>query len=172
MGLGYDGKLYILAFDHRGSFQKKMFGIEGDPSPEQTETIADAKHLIFEGMQKAVEQGAEAGATGVLVDEQFGGDIPAQAHGGGLKLAMPGTTATFPSSRKTSPSTWVGTSTIRSSGRTSHRTAATSPPASSLPRSMTTSVRSTSSSVTSRPLRSACRAPAGQCSRGMPSASS
>ena len=30
MALGYDGKLYILAFDHRGSFQKKMFGIEGD----------------------------------------------------------------------------------------------------------------------------------------------
>ncbi len=89
MALGYDGKLYILAFDHRGSFQKKMFGIEGDPSPEQTETIADAKHLIFEGMQKAVEQGAQAGATGVLVDEQFGGDIPTQAHQGGLKLAMP-----------------------------------------------------------------------------------
>jgi myo-inositol catabolism protein IolC len=89
MALGYDGKLYILAFDHRGSFQKKMFGIEGDPTPEQTETIADAKHLIFEGMQKAVEQGAQAGATGVLVDEQFGGDIPAQAHSGGLKLAMP-----------------------------------------------------------------------------------
>jgi hypothetical protein len=22
MALGYDGKLYILAFDHRGSFQK------------------------------------------------------------------------------------------------------------------------------------------------------
>ena len=32
MGLGYDGKLYILAFDHRGSFQKKWFGIEGDPA--------------------------------------------------------------------------------------------------------------------------------------------
>ena len=32
MALGYDGKLYILAFDHRGSFQKKMFGIEGDPT--------------------------------------------------------------------------------------------------------------------------------------------
>ena len=29
MALGYDGKLYILAFDHRGSFQKKMFGIAG-----------------------------------------------------------------------------------------------------------------------------------------------
>jgi myo-inositol catabolism protein IolC len=89
MTLGYDGKLYFLAFDHRGSFQKKMFGIEGDPTPEETERIADAKHLIFEGMQKAVDAGAEAGATGVLVDEQFGGDIPGQAKGAGLKLAMP-----------------------------------------------------------------------------------
>jgi myo-inositol catabolism protein IolC len=89
MALGYDGKLYILAFDHRGSFQKKMFGIEGDPTPEQCETIADAKRLIFEGMLKAVDQGAEAGATGVLVDEQFGSDIPGRAHERGLKLAMP-----------------------------------------------------------------------------------
>jgi 5-dehydro-2-deoxygluconokinase len=89
MGLGYDGKLYILAFDHRGSFQKKMFGIEGDPSPEQTETIADAKHLIYEGMLKAVERGAHPEATGVLVDEQFGGDIPKDAKSRGLKLAMP-----------------------------------------------------------------------------------
>ena len=54
MALGYDGKLYILAFDHRGSFQKKMFGIQGDPTPEETETIADAKRLIFEGMVAAV----------------------------------------------------------------------------------------------------------------------
>ncbi len=89
MGLGYDGKLYILAFDHRGSFQKKMFGIEGDPTPEQTETIADAKKLIFEGMLQAVGRGAEASATGVLVDEQFGSDIPKLAGEHGLKLAMP-----------------------------------------------------------------------------------
>jgi myo-inositol catabolism protein IolC len=91
MTLGYDGKLYILAFDHRGSFQKKMFGIEGDPSAEQTETISDAKHLIFEGMLKAVEQGVDPGVTGVLVDEQFGApkDIPGQAKERGLLLAMP-----------------------------------------------------------------------------------
>jgi myo-inositol catabolism protein IolC len=89
VALGYDGKLYILAFDHRGSFQKKMFGIEGDPTPEETAQIADAKHLIFEGMLVAVGEGAEAGATGVLVDEQFGGTIPEQAREHGLKLAMP-----------------------------------------------------------------------------------
>ncbi len=54
MPLGYDGKLYFLAFDHRGSFQKKMFGIEGDPTPDEVETISDAKRLIFEGMLEAV----------------------------------------------------------------------------------------------------------------------
>jgi myo-inositol catabolism protein IolC len=89
MALGYDGKLYILAFDHRGSFQKKMFGIEGDPTPEQTETITDAKRLVFEGMETAVERGVDASAAGVLVDEQFGGDVPKLAHEHGLSLTMP-----------------------------------------------------------------------------------
>src|SRR6476620_10269208 len=89
MSLGYDGKLYILAFDHRGSFQKKMFGIEGDPTAEETETISDAKHLIFEGMRIASERGVDARAVGVLVDEQFGGSIPKDAKADGLKLAMP-----------------------------------------------------------------------------------
>ncbi|HXO08760.1 MAG TPA: DUF2090 domain-containing protein [Solirubrobacteraceae bacterium] len=89
MALGYDGKLYILAFDHRGSFQKNMFGIDGDPTPEEIETIADAKRLIFEGMLEAVARGAQAGATGVLVDEQFGSNIPEHAREHGLKLAMP-----------------------------------------------------------------------------------
>jgi 5-dehydro-2-deoxygluconokinase len=91
MSLGYSGKLYILAFDHRGSFQKKMFGIEGDPTPEQTEQISDAKHLIFEGLLKATEEGVDPHATGCLVDEQFGTPkrIPAQAKENGLLLAMP-----------------------------------------------------------------------------------
>jgi len=89
MSLGYDGKLYILAFDHRGSFQKKMFGIEGDPDEDQTATIADAKHLIFEGMLKADEKGLDPEVTGTLVDEQFGGEIPTQAKEKGLLLAMP-----------------------------------------------------------------------------------
>jgi 5-dehydro-2-deoxygluconokinase len=91
MALGYDGKLFILAFDHRGSFQKKMFGIEGDPDEGQTRTISDAKHVIWEGMQAAAEKGLDQHASGVLVDEQFGGpvDIPSEAKARGFKLAMP-----------------------------------------------------------------------------------
>jgi len=89
MALGYDGKLYILAFDHRGSFQKKMFGIEGEPTQEETDTISDAKKLIYEGMEKAVKQGLDPSSAGVLVDEQFGSDIPELAPKEGLSLTMP-----------------------------------------------------------------------------------
>jgi myo-inositol catabolism protein IolC len=89
MALGYDGKLYVLAFDHRGSFQKKWFGIEGDPTAEETARISDAKRLIFEGLLRAADEGAEERATGALVDEQFGGDVPETARSRGLKLAMP-----------------------------------------------------------------------------------
>jgi 5-dehydro-2-deoxygluconokinase len=90
MALGYsEGRLFILAFDHRGSFQTKMFGIEGSPDAEQTETISDAKRLIYEGMELAVERGAQAGSTGVLVDEQFGSSVPERTKAKGLKLAMP-----------------------------------------------------------------------------------
>jgi myo-inositol catabolism protein IolC len=89
MNTGYDEKLYILAFDHRGSFQKKFFGIEGAPDPEQTAMIADAKHLIFEGIVRAVGAGADPSVTGVLVDEQFGSTVPAEAREHGLQLAMP-----------------------------------------------------------------------------------
>src|SRR5450759_1524825 len=89
MPLGYDQKLYVLAFDHRGSFQKKFFGIEGEPDSEQTAIIADAKHLIFEGLLQAVSACADPSVTGVLVDEQFGSTVPAEAREHGLKLAMP-----------------------------------------------------------------------------------
>ncbi|HEY7934506.1 MAG TPA: DUF2090 domain-containing protein [Solirubrobacteraceae bacterium] len=89
MQLGYQKKLYILAFDHRGSFQKKFFGIEGEPDSEQTAMIADAKHLIFEGMLQAIAAGTDADSAGVLVDEQFGSTVPEEARAGGLKLSMP-----------------------------------------------------------------------------------
>ena len=90
MTLGYDGKLYILAFDHRGSFQKKMFGIQGDPTPEETATIADAKHLIYEGMVKAVARGAEpVGDRRADRRAVRRRDPDRGASERGLKLAMP-----------------------------------------------------------------------------------
>jgi myo-inositol catabolism protein IolC len=89
MALGYDGKLFILAFDHRGSFQKKFFGITGEPTPEEAERISDAKMLIFEGFLAAVDRGAPKDAAGILVDEQFGAEIARRARKEGFNLAMP-----------------------------------------------------------------------------------
>lgn len=89
MALGYDQPLYILAFDHRGSFQKKMFGISGEPNAEESARISDAKSLIFEGLQRALADGASAEHSGALVDEQFGAEIARKALANGCKLAMP-----------------------------------------------------------------------------------
>ena len=89
MALGYDGKLYILAFDHRGSFQKKMFGIQGEPNEEETARIVDAKRVIFEGFRRAIETGAPKEAAGILVDEQFGADVAREAAKEGYLFAMP-----------------------------------------------------------------------------------
>ena len=89
MALGYSEKLYILAFDHRGSFMKAVVGKSGDLTQEETDKIKDAKSLIFDGMIIAAEAGEDSSIMGVLVDEQFGGSIPEMAKKHGLKLAMP-----------------------------------------------------------------------------------
>ena len=86
---GFEGKLFLLAFDHRGSFQKTFFGVEGEPSPEETARIVDAKALIFEGMHHALDDGAPRDGAGVLVDEQFGAGVARAAKAEGMLLAMP-----------------------------------------------------------------------------------
>jgi myo-inositol catabolism protein IolC len=89
MALGYEHNLYILAFDHRGSFQKKMLGIPGSPTPEEAERISDAKAVILEGFLRALEEGAPKDAAGMLVDEQFGADLARRGKKEGVILAMP-----------------------------------------------------------------------------------
>lgn len=88
MTLGYDGSLYILAFDHRGSF-KKMFGAGSDPTSEQMERLRAAKQLVWRGVERALDDGAPKESVGALVDEEMGADVAHQAKEMGVKLAMP-----------------------------------------------------------------------------------
>jgi 5-dehydro-2-deoxygluconokinase len=83
MTVGYDKPLYILPFDHRGSFQTKMFGWKGTLTPEQTAEIAAAKQVIYDGFQAALAAGVAKEKAGILVDEQFGAAIlrDAAKHG-------------------------------------------------------------------------------------------
>jgi myo-inositol catabolism protein IolC len=88
MALGYADPLFMLAFDHRGSFSSGLFGIDGEPSAEQLERITDSKKVIWEGFQRA-GSGRRADAHGLLVDEQFGADVARAAKSAGVRLAMP-----------------------------------------------------------------------------------
>jgi myo-inositol catabolism protein IolC len=89
MNPGYDKALYLLAFDHRGSFERDLFHEEPPVSDEVHARIVDMKNLIFEGFEQAVHRGAPKQAAGVLVDEEFGAAVARKANAGGYVLAMP-----------------------------------------------------------------------------------
>jgi len=87
--LGFDRPLHLLPFDHRGSFQTKMFGWTGRLTPEQTGQIADAKRVIYDGFTAALAAGVRADEAGILVDEQFGASILRDATAQGYATACP-----------------------------------------------------------------------------------
>ncbi|MBV8361313.1 MAG: DUF2090 domain-containing protein [Deltaproteobacteria bacterium] len=89
MNLGYDRPLYVLPFDHRGSFETGMFGWKGELTAEQTARIAEAKQVIYDGFKAAVAQGVPKERAGILVDEQFGAAILRQAKEDGVITACP-----------------------------------------------------------------------------------
>jgi 5-dehydro-2-deoxygluconokinase len=89
MKIGYDRPLYILPFDHRGSFQTKLFGWKPPLSEAQTAEIASAKQIIYDGFQAALAAGVHREKAGILVDEQFGAAILRNAAAGGVVSASP-----------------------------------------------------------------------------------
>jgi myo-inositol catabolism protein IolC len=89
MSIGYDKPLYILPFDHRGTFQKNMFGWSGTITPEQTAKIADMKKVIYDGYKEALAHGVPEGKAGILVDEQFGAEILKDAAKHGYNTSCP-----------------------------------------------------------------------------------
>jgi 5-dehydro-2-deoxygluconokinase len=89
MTVGYDRPLYILPYDHRGSFQTKMFGWKGTLTAEQTAQIAAAKQVIYDGFKNAVAAGVAKDKSGILVDEQFGAAILRDAAKNGYITACP-----------------------------------------------------------------------------------
>ncbi|MFN4259086.1 MAG: 2-deoxy-5-keto-D-gluconate 6-phosphate aldolase domain-containing protein [Gemmataceae bacterium] len=89
MAIGFNKPLYILPFDHRGSFQSKMFGWKGTLTAEQTAEIAATKQIIYDAFKAAVAGGVPKERAGILVDEQFGAAILKDAHQNGYITACP-----------------------------------------------------------------------------------
>jgi myo-inositol catabolism protein IolC len=89
MTIGFDQPLYILPFDHRGSFQSKLFGWKGSLTPEQTAQIAAAKEVVYDGFKAALAGGVPEEKAGILVDEQFGAAILRDAARNGYSTSCP-----------------------------------------------------------------------------------
>jgi myo-inositol catabolism protein IolC len=87
--IGFNEPLYILPFDHRGSFQTKMFGWTGTLSASQTAEIASTKQVIYDGFKSALQAGVPKKKAGILVDEQFGAAILHDAAANGYPTACP-----------------------------------------------------------------------------------
>ncbi len=87
--LGFDKPLYILPFDHRGSFQTKLFGWPGTLTAEQTGQVAASKQVVYDGFRAALETRVPERKAGILVDEQFGSAILQNARTHGYTTACP-----------------------------------------------------------------------------------
>lgn len=88
--LGFTRDLFIMPFDHRGSFSEKLFGIKGrQPDAKETQEIASYKKIIYDGFKKALTMGVPKDKAGILVDEQFGTEILTDAHRSGYMTACP-----------------------------------------------------------------------------------
>src|SRR6185436_4419367 len=87
--LGFDRPLYILPFDHRGSFQSGLFGWKGALTAEQTARVAASKAIIYDALLAAITGGVPQARAGILVDEQFGAPILRDARARGLLTAAP-----------------------------------------------------------------------------------
>lgn len=86
---GFSQLLYVLPFDHRGSFETGMFGWHGALTPDQTAQIAAAKQVIYDGFKAALAAGVPKENAAILVDEQFGAAILRDAASHGYHTACP-----------------------------------------------------------------------------------
>ena|SRR3989344_693084 len=85
---GYDKLLFILPFDHRGSFIK-MYRYEEPLTSEQHRDLGDAKWVVYEGFKKAVlQEKPPKEYAALLVDEQFGEAIHRDARASGFTTLL------------------------------------------------------------------------------------
>lgn len=88
--LGFRKALTLLAFDHRGSYGEKLFLIKGRaPNAEEIERMSHCKMIIYLGFEKAVQEGVSKESAAILVDEQYGEKVLADAQSKGYTVACP-----------------------------------------------------------------------------------
>ena len=88
--LGHNQDLFVLPFDHRGSFEAGLLGIHGrQPDAEELEKLTGYKPIIYVGFLLALEQGVPQDTAAILVDQTYGRAVLADATKRGIKTCVP-----------------------------------------------------------------------------------
>ena len=92
--LGFDKPLYLLSFDYRNSLlttfdSESMTEEHAAQVASTTSEIVTAKRFVYNGFKAALEAGIPRDRAGVLVDEQLGAAILADAVTQGYVTACP-----------------------------------------------------------------------------------
>jgi myo-inositol catabolism protein IolC len=85
---GTADRLFILAFDHRTSLLRDLFGTKGAPTPEQAQGMSKAKQLIYDGLTQALDEGVARSTAAFLIDERFGAEVARRATAEGVAFAL------------------------------------------------------------------------------------
>src|SRR5260221_8352866 len=87
---GYTKPLYVLPFDHCGTYVSGLFGWKEPLNVEQMVAVAQTKQIIYAGFEQAISDHVPSDRIGILVDEQFGSAILRDAVSKGYITAVPG----------------------------------------------------------------------------------
>lgn len=79
--------LYLLAIDHRRSFER-LFGVDGAVDAETHVRLAAAKVTVVDALTAAVEQRPALDGAGVLLDDHYGSAAIESARRSGLVVAV------------------------------------------------------------------------------------
>ena len=82
-------RLYLLPFDHRETFARKLFGWDDPVNVEQAAEITAAKQVIYDGFQQAVANGVPKESAAILADDRFSASILRDASEKGYVTACP-----------------------------------------------------------------------------------
>lgn len=80
--------LLILAVDQRPWLTKALYGHTDPATADQRSAIAEGKHVVLDGLLKAVAE-REGLDAGILVDAELGPGVPERAKASGVPLALP-----------------------------------------------------------------------------------
>lgn len=73
-------RLFILPFDHRSTFAKDLLGFDYPPkTAAHRRKVSEMKRVVFDGFLLAHNQYEHSEDMGILVDEEFGSSIIAEA---------------------------------------------------------------------------------------------